>query len=128
MLRMQQRALAGAFDMFIGTVGQLKAHRQIVEQSLGRWRSPATATAMWAWMEYMEVVALERKDDALDAARNQLSGMSEMAKTEKEELNRAVVEEKQRRKQLAQRIVQRLLHNHLARAFDSYLNKVIETK
>ncbi len=80
-LRMQHFALAGAFDMFLGTVRQLKANRQIVEKAMGRWRTPAMATAMWAWMEYMEVVAQERKDEALDAARNQLSGMSEMAKT-----------------------------------------------
>ena len=127
-LRMQHGALAGAFDMFIGTVDQLKAHRQIVEKVIGRWRTPATATAMWAWMEYMQVVAQERKDKALDEARNQLSGMSEIAKTDKEELNRAVESEKERRKQLAERIVKRILHSQLAYGFDSYLNGVIETK
>jgi ribosomal protein S9 len=80
-LRMQQRALAGAFDMFIGKVGQLKAHRQTVKKAMGRWRTPAMATVMWAWMEYMEVVAQERKDEALNEVRVQLSGMSEIAKT-----------------------------------------------
>ncbi len=57
---------------FIGTVEQLKTHRQIVDKVMGRWRTPATATAMWAWIEYMQVVAQERKDKALDEARNQL--------------------------------------------------------
>jgi hypothetical protein len=33
---------------------------------------------MWAWMEYMEVVAQERKEEALDQARHQLSGMSDL--------------------------------------------------
>ncbi len=127
-LRMQHVALAGAFDMFLGTVRQLKANRQIVEKAMGRWRSPAMATAMWAWMEYMEVVAQERKDEALDAARNQLSGISEMAKTEKEELNRAVEEEKHRRTEQAKRIVHRLLHSQLAYAFDSYAYSVSEVR
>jgi hypothetical protein len=80
-LKMQQRALAGAFDMFIGTVVQLKAHRQAVEKAMGRWRTPAMATAMWGWMEYMEVVAQERKDESLNEVCVQLSGMSEIAKT-----------------------------------------------
>jgi hypothetical protein len=91
---MQHVALAGAFDKFLGMVGQLRATRQIVEKAIGRWRTPAMATTMWAWMEHMDVVAQERKDEALDAACNQLSGMSEMAKTEKDELNRAVEEER----------------------------------
>ncbi len=76
----------------------------------------------------MQVVAQERKDKALDEARYQLSGMSEIAKTDKEELNRAAESEKERRKQLAQRIVKRMLRSQLAYGFDSYLNRVIETK
>jgi len=69
-LRMQKRALAGAFDMFIATVGQLKATRQIVLKAMGRWRKKAMARAMWAWMEYVEVVAQERKEEALKYAKS----------------------------------------------------------
>ena len=57
-LRMQHRALAGAFDMFAGTVEQLASHRQVIEKAMSRWRSPAMATAMLAWMEYMETIAM----------------------------------------------------------------------
>jgi hypothetical protein len=69
-LRMQKRALAGAFDMFIGTVGQLKTTRQIVLKAMGRWRKKAMARAMWAWMEYVEVVTQERKEEALKYAKS----------------------------------------------------------
>jgi hypothetical protein len=79
---MQHAALAGAFEMFIGTVGQLKLHRQIVGKSIhlamGRWKTLAMVTAMWAWMDYMEVVAQERKEEALDQARHHFPGMSEL--------------------------------------------------
>jgi hypothetical protein len=75
-LRMQHVALAGAFDLFIGTMGQLKAHWQMVEKAIhlaiGRWRTLAMATAMWAWMQ---LVAQERKAEVLEQARNQLSGL-----------------------------------------------------
>ena len=39
-------------------------------------------TAMWAWMEYMEVVACERKDQALEEARKELSGPPEQEEVE----------------------------------------------
>ena len=53
---MQHRALAGAFDMFIGTVEQLKAHRQIVEKAMARWRAPLLMLVFVAWDEYLEEV------------------------------------------------------------------------
>jgi hypothetical protein len=39
-------------------------------------------TAMWAWMEYMEVVACERKDQALEEARKELSGPPDQEEVE----------------------------------------------
>ena len=38
-------------------------------------------TAMWAWIEYMEVVDAERKDQALDETKKELAGAAEMALT-----------------------------------------------
>jgi hypothetical protein len=110
-LRMQHVALAGAFDMFIGTVGQLKAHRQMVERAMCRWKVPAIATAMWAWMEYIQVVAQERKEESLDQTRNQLSGMSDVAKTEN-------------KKARCKRIIQRMLHRQLTAAFDCFYEAI----
>jgi hypothetical protein len=111
LLRMQHVALAGAFDMFIGTVGQLKAHRQMVERAMCRWKIPAIATAMWAWMEYIQVVAQERKDESLDQTRNQLLGMSDVAKTEN-------------KKARCKRIIQRMLHRQLTVAFDCFCEAI----
>lgn len=105
LLRMQNRALAGAFEMFAGTVDQLASHRRVVEKAMSRWRSPAMTTAMWAWMEYMEVIAVERKMEALEETKNQLSGAAEL---EKGELKRMVESEKERRIAQAQRIIHRL--------------------
>lgn len=66
---------------------------------------PAMTTAMWAWMEYMEVIAVERKMEALEETKNQLSGAAEL---EKGELKRMVESEKERRIAQAQRIIHRL--------------------
>ena len=95
---------------------------------MGRLRTPAMTTAMWAWMKYMEVVAQERRDEVLDEAHKQLTGMSEMTKSEKEELTRQVESEKHRRTEQAKRIVQRLLHSQLAHLFDSYAYRVSEAR
>ena len=81
-------------------------------------------TTMWVWMEYMKVVAQERRDETLDEANKQLSGMSELTKSEKEELNRQVESEKLLRTEPVKRIVQRLLHSQLAHLFDSYSYRV----
>ena len=110
-LRMQHRALAGAFDMFSGTVEQLASHRRVVERAISRWRSPAMTTAMWAWMEYMEMIAVERKMEALEQTKNQVSGAAEL---EKGELKRMVESEKERRIAQAQRIVQRLQESQVS--------------
>jgi hypothetical protein len=110
-LRMQHRALAGAFDMFSGTVEQLASHRRVVERAISRWRSPAMTTAMWAWMEYMEMIAVERTMEALEQTKNQVSGAAEL---EKGELKRMVESEKERRIAQAQRIVQRLQESQVS--------------
>jgi hypothetical protein len=44
------------------------------------------------------------------------------------ELYRAVESEKKHRTEQAKHIIQRLLHSQLAYIFDSYINRVIETK
>jgi hypothetical protein len=110
-LRMQHRALAGAFDMFSGTVEQLASHRRVVERAISRWRSPAMTTAMWAWMEYMEMIAVERKMEALEQTKNQMSGAAEL---EKGELKRVVESEKERRIAQAKRIVHRLQQSQVS--------------
>jgi hypothetical protein len=110
-LRMQHRALAGAFDMFSGTVEQLASHRRVVERAISRWRSPAMTTAMWAWMEYMEMIAVERKMEALEQTKNQVSGAAEL---EKGELKRVVESEKERRIAQAKRIVHRLQQSQVS--------------
>jgi glucan phosphorylase len=54
--------------------------------------------------------------------------MSDVAKTEKGQLSRAVESERERRREQAKRIVQRLLHSHLAQAFDSFHDRVAQSR
>jgi hypothetical protein len=53
---MQHIALAGAFDKFLGMVGQLRATRQIGEKAMARWRPPLLMLVCAAWNEYVEEV------------------------------------------------------------------------
>jgi len=46
--------LEGAFDMFVGTVEQLKLHRQIVEKAMARWRAPLLMSGFVAWHKFAE--------------------------------------------------------------------------
>ena len=123
-LRMKHVALASALDTWCGTV----AHRKLVEKAISRWCSPAMATAMWAWVEHMEVVDQERKAAGMEEARLQLAGECEMTKRQKEALQAEVEAEKCRRVEQARRIVKRMQHSQLAGAFDTYSERVAETK
>ena len=71
--RMLQVQVAAAFDSFLGCVMEKKRKRKVCRRVAMRMQHRALATAMWAWMEYMEVVARERKDQALEEARKELS-------------------------------------------------------
>jgi len=53
---MQKRALAGALDMFIRTVVQVKENRQIVQNVIGRLGKKAMATTMCVWMKYVDEI------------------------------------------------------------------------
>jgi hypothetical protein len=42
--------------MFIGTVVQLKANRQIVKNVMGRWRKKAMVMAIFVWAKYVDEI------------------------------------------------------------------------
>jgi hypothetical protein len=97
----------------------------MVEKTVGRWRAPVRSTALWAWVEYMDIVAQERNFEAMEEARKELSGVAEL---EKDQLMQLVEAEKSRRMHQAKQIVLRILHSQLAGAFDCFVNRVFELK
>ena len=112
--------------MFSGSVEQLKARRATVERAMSRWRSPAMATALWAWMEHIENCRSDRKQAALEEARILLAGESEATRKEKQELQALIESEKDRRQAQARRMVRRMLNSQLAGAFDHYHSRILE--
>ena len=78
-------------------------------------------TAMWAWIEYMEVVDEERKDQALDEVKQNLEDELANIKMHAER-------ECERRMAMCKRVVARMLHIQLAQAFDSFCERVQQCK
>jgi chromosome segregation ATPase len=136
--RLLHSHLAQAFNSFYDRVAQLRDKKAKCQRIIQRLLHTHLAAAFDCFSEAIrllvahrtmqEVVAQERKEEALDQARNHVSGMSDMAKTGEEQLSRAVEIEKERRREQAKRIVQRLLHSQLAHAFDSFHNRVAQLR
>ena len=56
-------SLASAFDSFSAAVDRLKQHRGTVERAMSRWRAPSVRKAFDLWLEYLDVLEGERKEE-----------------------------------------------------------------
>jgi len=61
--------LAGAFDSFADHVEAVKDKRRRVERSLSTWKHPGLRRCMQRWLEYMNIVAEERMEEAQEMTR-----------------------------------------------------------
>ena len=61
--------LAGAFDSFADHVEAVKDKRRRVERSLSAWKHPGLRWCMQRWLEYMNIVAEERMEEAQEMTR-----------------------------------------------------------
>ena len=100
---------------FTESVEQLRAHREMVSRAVVRWRSPLLEESFNAWGEYMEIREQEKKAEEHEEAKRELTEQFGQAK---EDLEGAAKREKDRHMETCQRVVRRMLHTHLAAAFD----------
>jgi len=61
--------LAGAFDSFADHVEAVKNKQRRVERSLSTWKHPGLRRCMQRWLEYMNIVAEERMEEAQEITR-----------------------------------------------------------
>ena len=73
--RMQHRQLAGAFDCFAGAVETIVAQRDQIAKSVVKWRAPGVKRAVDRWLEYMDMMAQERVEEARDSVERLLAIM-----------------------------------------------------
>jgi len=129
----------------------LKARREMMERAVNRWQSPAKSTALLAWIEYMEQLANDKNHQALeDAAEIQKHELMSLVQAEKARrisqaqriLKRMLksylpvawysfvgrTRALQEKRLACQRVVQRLVHTHLAAAFDHFIEAIQEQK
>ena len=66
---MQHRQLAGAFDCFAGAVETMVAQRDKIAKSVVKWRAPGVKRVVDRWLEYMDMMAQERAEEAKEIAR-----------------------------------------------------------
>jgi len=61
--------LSGAFDSFADHMEAVKDKRRRVERSLSTWKHPGLRRCMQRWLEYMNIVAEERMEEAQEMTR-----------------------------------------------------------
>jgi hypothetical protein len=122
---MQHMSLAGAFDMFSGTVEQLRAHRTMVEKAMARWRTPVLALMFQGWVE----VTGEEKDRLhAEAQREAILELKQGLEAERDRSQMMATQEAHRRVEICGRTIKRMFHIQLANAFDAYRDRVAEVQ
>ena len=119
--RMQHRQLAGAFDCFAGAVETIVAQRDQIAKSVVKWRAPGVKRAVDRWLEYMDMMAQERAEQAQELARQELHDAARAKQTEAEA-------EAERRIEMCKRVVKKMLRHQLSMAWNEFVDCVLTTK
>jgi len=140
-LRMRKKGMSKAWSSWDVTVKALRRQRSLLEKMTLRMRKAGMYKAWDSWhmdtaqvrrLHHNHATVFNRTARAVLIAKLACWRLAVLENTQKEDLNRAiesaVVSEKEQRKELVRRIVQRLLHSQLAYAFDTYACRVLEVK
>ena len=119
--RMQHRQLAGAFDCFAGAVETIVAQRDQIAKSVVKWRAPGVKRAVDRWLEYMDMMAQERAEEAQELARQELHDAAKATQTKAEA-------EAERRIEMCKRVVRKMLRHQLSMAWNEFVDCVARTK
>jgi len=125
---MAHRRLAGAFDCYAGAVEMLVAQRKTLARMVAVWRATGLKKAWEAWTEYLEIMHGER---AQELAKQQLEAAARETQQLKDEADRQqakALEEARRRIETCRRVVQRMVREHLARAWACFTESIWSSK
>ena len=139
--RMSQRSLAPAFECFAEAVSTIVAQRQRIAKAMGKWTMPGLIKAFEGWVEYVDVMRQERAEEAKELAQIRLEERAEDAKElahfeDQQDKSSAMIakeaaaaaKEANRRIDMCQRVVRRMLHQQLATSWMSFCESVMQSK
>eukprot|EP00961_Rhodomonas_salina_P113875 1531581-Rhodomonas_salina.1 len=113
--------LHAAFSRFCEVAGQCRRSRELAVKVLGRWQSPLLPIAMESWRQGVRECQEEK-----EAASRQQAEKVKDHELERERARRAVVEDQMRQKvlQSLRRVILRMQHVSLSRAFQGFAESV----
>jgi hypothetical protein len=124
-VRLLHTQVAAAFDWFCEVLEQLRTHRQTVEKAMARWRTPLLPQMFDLWLVFMED---RRAQVALEAQQLATQRLADATAGEREQQQNFVDREVQRRLDMCQKAIARMMHIQVAIAFDSFVERVIAKK
>ena len=99
---------------------------------MGRWRTPGIRKAFDRWLEFVDVMLLERDMESKELAQQELLQELEANNTgrdlEMTKVEQQLRKEVQRRVDTCKRVVKRMLHHQLMLAWDSFVENVLTVK
>jgi hypothetical protein len=123
--RMLHMQTARSFDRFAEAVEQLKIQRAVVSRTISKWRTPLKEFGFNGWLDGVAEQKAEEAELAHELSKQELASQLH------EETQRGAEKTKKeadRRLQVCMQTVKRMFHIQLAMAFDSFRDRVTETK
>jgi len=120
--RMMLRQLAGAFDCYLCHLNKIRAQRERVQQTLASWKTPGLKKAFEVWGVYIEIMVEEQAAEATRMAHSTLMADQHF------HAKKMMEDEAKRRILMCQRVVQRMLLQHLGLAWGSFVHCVVSAK
>ena len=127
--RMSYKTLTLAFDLYATAVSTIVAQRQRIAKVMGRLRNKGLTMVFEGWVEYVDMTRQERAEEAKELAQSRLLADQQdksSAMIAKEAA--AAAKEANRRIDMCQRVVRRMLHQQLATSWMSFCESVMQSK
>jgi len=119
--RMHNRTAAAAFDRYAGAVDAIASHRAKVQATIAKWKCPALKQGFALWCDYMEICREEQAEAAHELAKQELAEAA--AQTQAHAKAEAA-----RRIAMCKGVVQRMLRQQLAKAFNAFVDCIYTSK
>ena len=135
--KMTHQKLAHAFQGFAEAVDRLHSGREQSMKILARWRTPELRRALDNWVEYVTICREEQSRASQEELKKKLKAAEDAERSTANELQEALKmsalrceasQERNRRLNICQRAVKRMLKQHLAKVWDALLSSVDQAK
>jgi hypothetical protein len=116
--RMLHAQLSVAFELYYEGICKLQYNRHMLERAMTHWRRPELAQAWDIWLVFCQMV---RDEIAAEAAADLRHELAEKCR----QLEDGLLANRQRQKLKCERVVDRMMHSHLAAVFDGFVACVV---